>query len=65
MRPPEKAREISPKKESKDHHSASVPRIHPVIFATKAEKLENVFGKKLFEDLRNERDWKVRLEAIE
>jgi hypothetical protein len=44
---------------------AESPRIHPIIMATKSEKIENIFGKKLLEDLKNDKDWKVRLEAIE
>jgi hypothetical protein len=36
----------------------------PVIIPAKTEKVESVFGKKVLEDLRNEKEWKVRLEAI-
>lgn len=57
----ERRREKSPSKNGDSEEKM----IHPVIFAKKGEKIENVFGKKLFEDLKNEKDWKVRLLAVE
>ena len=32
---------------------------------SRQEKMEQVVGKKLVEDLKNDKDWKARLEAVE
>lgn len=49
----------------KRESSLLFPPISNFLPTTKQEKLEQMMGKKVLEDLRNDKDWKIRLEAIE
>ena len=42
-----------------------ITNMNPPVATSRQEKMEQVVGKKLVEDLKNDKDWKARLEAVE